>query len=338
MIEGHGDDLYRYDGKIKYNFSSNIYSGIDHSSLLNHLRDAGSVIASYPEPEPLTLERKLSERCGCAPENFFVGNGATEIIYMIATCFSGSNSTIVVPTFREYQDACKLHRHNITFVTSLKDIPSSSRLVWICNPNNPTGEVFRYDTLLDMIDRDTSCFFVIDQAYSDYTEMDVLSESDVCARKNVLILKSLTKRFAIPGLRVGYAAGGSGLISRVKEWRMPWSVNALAIKGAEYLLDHEKDYPIDCGLLHNELVRIACELEKEGIEWCFPSETNFGLFRLRNGRKSSDLKRYLVESHGILIRDASNFEGLTEAHFRIASQMPEINNLLIKAIKEWNNL
>ena len=114
---------------------------------------------------------------------------------------------------------------------------------------------------------------------------------------------------------------------------MPWSVNSLAIEAAHYLLDHREKYHIDCRSLHEEAKRLREALKEMGLT-AEPTDCNFMLASLPAGR-ACDLKEWLVEKHGILIRDASNFEGLGEGHFRIAAQSPEENDSLINALKEW---
>jgi threonine-phosphate decarboxylase len=103
MIEGHGDDLYRYSN-ITANFSSNVYNEVEHAPLWKHLKERMECMVSYPEPQPYTLEGAIAESCGVAGENVCVTNWATEAIYLIAQCFAGCTSVIFVPTFSEYAD------------------------------------------------------------------------------------------------------------------------------------------------------------------------------------------------------------------------------------------
>ena len=101
MIEGHGDDVFRYNGKVRVNFSTNIHQSVDHSGLMSHLASCPGLLSNYPEPEPFSVEKKLSEIYGIPIDNILVTNGATEAIYLIARKKQGSKSAIVVPTFRE---------------------------------------------------------------------------------------------------------------------------------------------------------------------------------------------------------------------------------------------
>lgn len=336
MIDGHGDDLWRYGGKVKHNFSTNIHSAFDHSPLMAHIASSADTILSYPEPEPISVESKIAGLHGCGREEVMVTNGATEAIYMIAKEFSDSNSAIVSPTFREYQDACKMHGHEIDFIHSLKEISDKHGLIWLCNPNNPTGRVIPKDAFLEYIYAYKDKVFVIDQAYSDYTLLPTLTATDAINAGNVILLGSLTKRFAVPGLRIGYAIGTKKLLDRVKRWRMPWSVNGIAIESAKYLIENIGNYDIDAEGLHKEALRISEEFLRLGIE-VESSDCNFILCKLPDGT-AAELKQYLMDEGGVLIRDASNFEGLTERHFRVAAQRQEENDELVDLVRRFVQL
>lgn len=336
MIDGHGDDLWRYAGKVRHNFSTNIHSAFDHSPLMAHIASSAHAILSYPEPEPVSVEKKIANLQGCNHDEVMVTNGATEAIYMLAKEFAGLKSVILSPTFREYQDACKLHGHHVDFINSLKNISNVHGLIWLCNPNNPTGKVITKEILLKIIGNNKDKVFVIDQAYSDYTLLPTLTAGDAITAGNVILLESLTKRFAVPGLRIGYAIGAVDLISKVKKWRMPWSVNGIAIESAKYLIDNIDKYNIDAEGLHSEALRISWELQRLGIE-VEDTDCNFILCKLPSGT-AGELKEYLMEEGGILIRDASNFEGLTERHFRVATQRRDENDILVNLVKRFVQL
>ena len=341
MINGHGDDIFRYGGKVKVNFSTNIHQDVDHSELKRHLASCPGLLSNYPEPAPLSVEKKLSETLGITANSIIVTNGATEAIYLIAHKMQGSKSVVVAPTFREYQDACALFGHEVRFINE-SDVfnesltASKADLVWLCNPNNPTGKVFVREELLKIIDTKPETLFVIDQAYADYSVEEVLTFHDVLTRKNVIMLQSLTKQFAVPGLRIGYAVASAEIISGLRMMRMPWSVNSFAIEASHYLLEHRNDYHIDRYLLHKEALGISRALCRLGIE-CRNTDCNFILCRLPGGN-ASQLKEWLMDKHGLLISDASNFETLDHTYFRVAAQDHENNELLIKCIEEWISL
>ncbi len=331
MIKGHGDDLYLYGGMIRHNFSSNIYNLLDHRALRYHLFEQSENIGHYPEPEAFTLAQRLAAISRVAADNILVTNGVTEAIYLTAQAHRGARSAIMMPTFSEYGDACRANGHVITAVSDLCEVKHD--MLWLCNPNNPTGTVIDNRTLTDAIAASPDTIFVIDQAYEDYTAAALLSDDEAVALGNVILFHSMTKRYAIPGLRIGYMVAAKPLIDRVKSIRAPWSVNSLAISAADYLLDHNDDYQLPLSEILSEAKRVAAELREMGIE-VMPSETNFMLCRTPYST-AAKLKNYLATQHSMLIRDASNFEGLTPQHFRIAVQLFDENNLLLDAIKQW---
>ena len=334
MIEGHGDDLYKYGKKIVSNFSSNVYNRIDHSGLSQRLNERLSTICSYPEPMPYSLESEIARRYSLTPRQVCVTNGATEAIYLIAQVFQGRISAVLGPTFSEYADACRVHRHKVKPFYSLDALPEDAELVWICIPNNPTGEVRNKEDLKALVDSHPDKLFIFDQSYEYFTLKSLLGIKEAASFPNVILLHSMTKQYAIPGLRVGYFTASEGLTDDVRCRRMPWSVNSLAIEAAKYLLEEGDGISADIPQLLAERERLTNLLLATGMLEIWPTDTHYMLIKLRMG-KAAALKDFLAVNHGILIRDASNFEGLDERFFRIATQTPEENDKLVKAISEW---
>lgn len=333
MIEGHGDDAYKYKA-ITINFSSNVYNHVDHSGLHQCLLRQMESIRTYPEPEPYSLEQILAKQLHLSAREVCVTNGATEAIYLIAQTFRNQNSAILMPTFSEYADACRIHGHKVVSIYNLDYLPENIRLVWLCNPNNPTGEVRDKRVLLECIMKHPDCLFIIDQSYEYFTDKPLLTAKEAVSFSNVIILHSMTKRFAVPGLRLGYITACNDLLHEIRMQRMPWSVNQLAIEAGHYLLRSSTVYDIDIPLLLSEKERLVQSLLSVGGMEIWPSDTHYMLIRLRLG-KAAALKEYLATEHGVLIRDASNFEGLNEQFFRIATQTPEENDKLVECIKKW---
>lgn len=316
MIEGHGDDTYRYDG-IKSDFSSNICVHISHHALMKHLAAYPELISHYPEPEAWSLETMIAERHNIDPQQVIVTSGATEAIYLIAQTF-GFQSVIPTPTFSEYEDACGMFGGR-----------KPNTMLWLCNPNNPTGEV--YDQ--SYIDRMMAEYelVVLDQSYENYTTAHVMSPRWGCKTPCSLQIHSMTKTYGVPGLRLGYITAHESLTAQIRQHMRPWSVSALAQEAGKFLLQHEE---LVCKPDLQEAQRLAKSLEQlRGIE-VTPSQTNFMLCRSAH-HTAAELKDYLAREHHMLIRDASNFRGLTSHHFRIASQTAQENDALIEAINQF---
>lgn len=336
MIEGHGDDLYRYDeGMVKMNFSTNIFQQADHTALRKYLAERMEVINNYPEPQPRSLEKLIAQRLDITPEAVMVTNGATEAIYLIAQMLHHSASIIPQPTFNEYADACRINHHIISYENTddLKELPND-RVYWLCNPNNPTGNVMTKGIIEYMVRRSPRYTFVVDQSYEDYTKERLINPKEMIDCHNLFVLHSLSKRFAIPGLRIGYVTGNPDIIQLLRAMRHPWSVSALAIEAGKFLLQHNEPVIPDLDEYLRETVRLHNNLRKiDGIR-VFETKTNFMLCEVEPAT-STKLKFHLVHEHGILIRDCFNFTGLSEHFFRVATQRPEENDALVDAIRQF---
>lgn len=333
MIDGHGDDIYKYGQKITSNFSSNIFSKQDFPALREHLCSCLHLIYSYPEPDAHSLSSLLSKKYELNAKNICTTNGATEAIYLIAQAYKGSQSSIIVPTFSEYEDACRIHSHKLSFIKELQNIEPPTEMVWLCNPNNPTGFTYDIYYLKDIVKQYPDTLFVFDQSYGYFTNKKVWNIKEAAEYKNVILLHSMTKEYAVPGLRLGYITAHTDIVKQIEKFRIPWSVNALAIEAGKFLINNVTEL-LDIKNYLAETVRLQDKLKNiQGLK-VFPTDTHFFLCKLEN-RKAFELKEYLIDNYGILIRDASNFRGLDESYFRIATQSPGENDLLVKALQEW---
>lgn len=320
MINGHGDDAYKYNN-IRMDFSSNICAHGSHEALMAHLASQPDLLDHYPEPKAWSLERLIAEHHDIDPACVIVTSGATEAIYLIAHTFR-YRPVIPQPTFSEYEDACKM-----------AGVEEGGReVLWLCNPNNPTGEV--YDQLY--IDRKMAEYdlVVLDQSYEGYTDAHVMTPRWGCRTTYSIQIHSMTKMYGVPGLRLGYITAHERLTEQLRRYLRPWSVSALAVEAGKYLLQHDD---LLCRPDLAEAQRLCnALLQLPGITMA-PTQTNFMLCCLSNGT-AAELKEYLASQHGILIRDASNFLGLTPRHFRIAAQTPAANDALITAISHYTRL
>ncbi len=333
MINGHGDDLYRYSTPIMSNFSSNVFNGIDHSELFQRLSASLPRLCSYPEPEPASLEAALAGFFHVPASSVCFTNGATEAIYLIAQAFRGKKSAVWMPTFSEYADACRLHGHQVCGFYSGDSLPPAD-IVWLCNPNNPTGEVRDYDGLKDWICSHPHTLFVIDQSYEAFTLKRLFTVHEAAAFPNIILIHSLTKHFAIPGLRAGFLTANEAVVRLIRAQRMPWSVNALAIEAGFYALEKRFELPLDLEAYLALKDEFVADWRRTKMVEVWDSDTHFFLLRLRMG-KAVALKDFLVQRHGFLIRDASNFSGLDDSYFRLATQRKEENRALVQAFMEW---
>ena len=337
MIFGHGDDAWQYGEQIKMDFSSNVYSGADLTALRDHLMEDFHIVGHYPEPEPTSLEAMIAESLGVAADTIMVTNGATEAIYLIAQLYSGWASIIPQPTFTEFEDACKLFHHLLSYIADdeLEVLPED-RLYWLCNPNNPTGNVVNKLLITHIIRQHPRYLYVVDQSYADFTLKPMIQPKDLTDCYNVMLIHSLSKKYCVPGLRLGYIFASPIIIDRLRQIRQPWTVNAMAIEAGKFLIKNNpqmipnlEEYLKEASRLHEKLSAIRGLMVMD-------TSTHFMLVNIDYGKANTqNLKRWLIENHGILIRDASNFRSLDNHCFRVTARTPEEDDLLVEAIKGY---
>ena len=314
MINGHGDDAYKYKD-IRIDFSSNISAHSSHEALMKHLAARPDLLDHYPEPEAWSLEQMIAERHDIEPACVIVTSGATEAIYLIAHAFR-YRPVIPQPTFSEYADACEM-----------AGVEEGGReVMWLCNPNNPTGEV--YDQLY--IDRMMAEYdlLVLDQSYEGYTDAPVMTPRRGCRTTCSIQIHSMTKMYGVPGLRLGYITAHEQLTEQLRRYLRPWSVSALAVEAGKYLLQHE-ELLCQPNLAEARRLRDAL-LQLPGISVA-PTQTNFMLCGLAHSTAAA-LQQYLATQHCALLRDAARFRGPTPQPCRTSAQPPEANDALISAI------
>lgn len=335
MIFGHGNDTYRYDDQIKTDFSTVVYDAADLSKLQAYLAAHLGVVGHYPEPEPFCLEKLIAEKLDVSEDTIMVTNGTTEAIYLIAQLYAGWGSIIPQPTFTEYEDACKTHGHLLSYNADNElDVLPENRIYWLCNPNNPTGNVLNHHLIAYIIRQHPRYMFVVDQTFADYTLTPIIQPKQMTDCHNVMILHSLSTRYCIPGLRLGYIFSSPIIINRLRQIRQPWTVNSMAIEAGKYLIGNEprmipdlKAYLTEAQRLHHQLSSV------EGL-MVMDTSTHFMLVNILKGN-TQELKQWLIKHHGILIYDTSNVRGLDNHCFRVTARTPEEDDRLVAAIKEY---
>ena len=240
-------------------------------------------------------------------------------------------SIILIPTFSEYEDACRLAGHEVQCVTSLNDVPDDVSALWLCNPNNPTGSCIPVTTLTAWAQRHPNAYLIIDQSYEDFCLSPMLTSSEVARSSNIIQLHSMTKRFAIPGLRLGYIVASSSIIRGLRSIKMPWSVNALALEACRWLLFNASSFDMQAFLDESQRFRSAINAI-EGFE-ALPTQTHFFLVKCQHW-DSLELKSLLLQKYGILIRSCHNFQGLDNSYIRLATQSQEENNFLVDCLQQ----
>ena len=204
-------------------------------------------------------------------------------------------------------------------------------LLWLGNPNNPTGAVL--PALATLIRQHPEIIFIVDEAFIEFTDSIESLAPLVPELPNLVILRSLTKVFAIPGLRLGYVVGEEEMISRLRAFKLPWSVNALALEAGNFIFDRHSRIRLPLASLLQDKERFVRQLEEIGIK-IQSSHTHF--FLCDTGQEdAAELQNFLLDRFRLLIRNAANFRGLGAGNFRLATLSPDKNQWLINALKEW---
>lgn len=338
MLHGHGDDAYLYTQPIKANFSTNIWYGGRSEGLKTFIQANWDKIHAYPEPAAESLCDLIAQDLAIGTDQVLACNGATEAFYLIAQAFHSKTSTIMIPTFAEYEDACNVNRHQLKFHNwaDLKGTTLFSEgLVWLCNPNNPDGRVVEKAFLKSLLINNPKSTFVVDEAYIDFTDAISSAIDLIDKHPNLILVKSLTKNFSIPGLRLGYLIANRAMVQNIRFFKPPWTVNSIAIEAGKYILQRKesflppvKQYKSDQKEFSEKLAQIP------GLK-IWSSKTSYFLIELEKSN-ASELKKLLISEFGLLIRDASNFRGLSNQFIRVATLSEDKNQLLIDALTQWS--
>jgi len=334
MIDGHGDDSFRLKMTIKADFSSNVWYGGPSPALIRYLQQNIHQIGNYPEPDAASFCRIAAREHSVAQAQVLAFNGSVEAFYTIALAFREKHSAILSPAFAEYEDACRMHNHRISFFTSDKNMQAAD-LCWIGNPNNPDGHIFQLPEIEEFLEKHPQTVLIVDEAYAGFipefrSAIELTEKFD-----NLIVVRSLTKCCAIPGLRLGYVVTSAKLAEQLRNFQQPWSVNALAQLAGKFLLENRIPDLVD-PLAINKLSKNLQEsiAQIDGFQ-VISSEAPFFLVEMQTGT-SAELKDFLVQKHGILIRNAANFRGLNERHFRVCTRNKTENQLLIEGLKSYS--
>lgn len=303
-----------------------------------------SSLVHYPDPDCTDLVRAFSERFGVSADEVLMGNGESELLYLLPRVLQKGCAVIPVPSYADYAAAAESAgmvvkglplREERGFIPDIAEIDAVLRgdeVVFLGRPNNPTGHFIPADTLREFASRHPSTAFVIDEAFADFVpEASLLAEE---RPGNLIVMRSLTKFYAIPGLRLGGVVADREIIRRLRDITPPWSVNTLAqAVGAAALRDVE--YAKETRrFVRDRRTELTGELEAIPGFAVYPGTANFLLIRIdRSGVSASELARRLLEE-GIALRVCDNFAGLDGRYFRVAVRTTEENGRLCRALRK----
>ena len=299
-------------------------------------------IEHYPDSEASELKLSLAKRLNIAPDGILIGSGSTELIRLVAIAYFGSGDSVLIPqpTYGEYEIACHLVGAQVLRQPMLEEINFELNIaetvdlirkhqpkgIFICNPNNPTGQYLSKEEVKQILSTAEDSLVILDEAYVAFTE-NAWTSLDLVNHGNLVILRSMTKDYALAGLRLGYALAAEPIISVLKRVRPPWNVTSVAQKAGIFALEANA-YVVECGRKVQEAKRFLIkELTSIGL-LPLPSQTNFFLVKVGN---AAEFKQALLK-RGILVRDCTSF-GLPD-YIRLAPRTIAECQSLITAIKK----
>ncbi|MEA4813035.1 MAG: histidinol-phosphate transaminase [Anaerolineaceae bacterium] len=306
-------------------------------SVLNKINSVD--ISKYPDPEAFLAREALASACKTDADHLLLGNGTSELIWLCAQALihPGEPALILGPTFSEYRRALEAMgaepeeiranppNFEIPILKILHKVRSMRpKLLFLCNPNNPTGALLDKESLRQISETcGSDTILIVDEAYSAFVDGQCFSSLPTA---NSLILRSMTKDFALAGLRLGYALGSKDLIQRLKDKQPTWSVNAVAQAAALAVLEDLPYYQTCFEQLHQLKSRFFSGMRTIGIA-INDSATHYGVFQTNAAAK---LIRGALLRMGIQVRDCASF-GLPH-NIRISTQLESSNRLLLDAL------
>lgn len=330
-------------------FSANINPIGPPSWLRQEVSRTLDEIDHYPDPDSSELTLAACEKYSVWPTECIAGNGASELLSIVSRLGGFKKAVIPVPCYVEYERACKIAglkteqvplKPQDGFLPDFDKLSSilekSPALVFLAQPNNPTGKTFDPEKLRALARKHNNCRFIIDESFADFVPgLDRIIKN---RPENVITIVSLTKFYAIPGLRLGLAFASPETILKMRELMPCWSVNLMAQKvGVRCLqdLDYEKRTTTETARLRQGLLEGLRTIPGLRI---FPGEANFLLCQTqRVGTDARAIVSHLI-SKKIAVRHCDNFEGLDATYFRLAVRSDEENERLIDELRIFSGL
>ncbi len=303
----------------------------------------GSIV-HYPDPGCALLKASIATYYGSREEEVMVGNGSTEIIYLLPRALQIAQALIPVPSYADYGKAVTLAgkpleriylKEDEAFQLDLSALDSrlaGNEIVFMGQPNNPTGFIIEPEALQALFLRHPSTIFAVDEAFLDFVEgVESLAKN---RSPNLILIRSFTKFYAIPGLRLGFAIAGPDMIEKIEKGIPPWSVNAIAQAVGERVLKDE-DYAVRTRVfVRGEREFLFNELQSLPGLNVYPGRANFLLIRIdREDIDAPSLAGRMLSS-GIAIRVCDNFDGLDKRFFRVAVRTRNENVRLLDLLKK----
>jgi threonine-phosphate decarboxylase len=299
----------------------------------------------YPDTSHSDLKLTLAKFHDLPSAHFTIANGSTELIYNLPAMLSGRRALIISPSFSEYVRALHQRHWEVQhFVLTPESdfaidmdklelvLAGGIELLFICNPGNPNGTLYPLRVIEQVytLCQSSGTFLVLDEAFMDFCE-ETSAKGMISQGENAVLLRSMTKFFAIPGLRLGYAISNPSLAERLDAMGGPWSVNTLALAAGSAALRDTLHNKNSLEYVQRERCLLLDGLKQFPQLKAYPSKANYLLVEIKGGMTSRELKEKLLLQR-ILIRDCASFMGLSEYFFRIAVRTGDENKRLLECL------
>ncbi|RAU19859.1 threonine-phosphate decarboxylase [Nitrincola tibetensis] len=350
---GQSESILAYYGFPKehkvIDFSTNLNPLGPPAWLSRFIHSQLDALALYPDPNYTDAINAIAQAEGVQPEQVCLTNGGSEAIFLSASLFAGKRSLILEPTFAEYRRACD--HYGLT--SSIKQLSTpdfhlpkqaifaemaAQDVVFIARPNNPTGILIGMEEMEEWIDqaKKTNCTLIVDEAFIDFAphEQNQLPRY-LDENTPLILLRSLTKMFTLPGLRIGYILANPECIAQLKKRQIPWSVNTFAANIVPHLL-HDSEF---LAATHDWLTQEHAWLLPQLRELHYsipPTQANFFLLQPPSAERDSNALLPFLLQRGLLARHTHNFAGLNGSALRFAIRSRTDNAQLLNALREWS--
>lgn len=332
-------------------FSSSVNPLGASKKSLEAAKAAFKQIPAYPDSNSTELRQAIASRfSSIRKENIVVGNGSTELMYLFAEAFlkNGEVALIPAPTFGEYESAVRKAGGTAKFVELGVDFNvaadvfkremAGAKIVFLCNPNNPTSILAPRKTLTEIVEAalTQNTLIFLDEDFLEFVgnEKTLSLINEIKRYPNLFILRSFTKIFGLTGLRIGYGIADEDIISVLSCAKIPWNVNCVAQAAAVAALKDDEHLTVTHELIKKEKAWLQSEFGKFNSFKVYPADANFFFIDIRKlGFSASELAAKLL-AHGILIRDCTSFRGLDQYYIRVAVKTHDENARLIEALKQ----
>lgn len=354
----HGSDLEKIEalyGIRKENiisFSANVNPLGLSDGLKAYLAQHLDVITSYPDRDYTRLKQSIADYCGTIPGHIVVGNGSTELISLFIQLLAPKKALILGPTYSEYEREITLGGGQCLYAVLdeerdflpepeqiLKKLDATYDMLVICNPNNPTSTALTAVQMRPILDAcsQLGILVMVDETYVEFApEPSRITAIPLTDRyDNLVILRGVSKFFASPGLRLGYAVcSSSALLSDLNQRKNPWTINSLA-EAAGCFMFSDKDYQnATRSLISRERQRVVHRLRSVCGLKVYEPNANFVLVRiLSSGMTADTLFDCCIRKH-LMIRNCASFPTLDNRFFRICFMHPDANDMLLDCITE----